>query len=105
MGLHRAQRTRTARSFLLGLTLTLLVVLADRAGALSDLEYWLYDQRARHFQHFTPRPTDRLIHLDIDDGAVETIGRWPWPRTTLANIIDEVRLAGAEAMSMDVILP
>ena len=73
------------------------------AGGLGALENWLYDHRALYFQHFTPPPTDRLVHLDIDDAALETIGRWPWPRSTLADIVDEVRLAGADVLALDVI--
>ena len=39
--------------------------------------------------------------IDIDDAALETIGRWPWPRSTLAEIVDEVRLAGADVLALD----
>src|SRR6202035_4021856 len=101
----RAWRGLAARSYVLGAMLTLLAVTLDWSGRLSAVERWFYDERARHCQFFTPPPPDRLVHVDIDDVALETIGRWPWPRTTLAQIVDELRLAGADALSIDILLP
>src|SRR5688500_2893624 len=99
----RASRDYAVRSCAVGVVLTLLVAGWDWAGWLAALEYELYDRRALYFQRFTPPPTDRLVHLDIDDAALETIGRWPWPRSTLAEIVDEVRLAGADVLALDII--
>ena len=44
------------------------------------------------------------VHLDLDDRALEVVGRWPWPRAKWARILDELRLAGPKAVEMDVIL-
>src|SRR5688500_645632 len=92
------------RSCALDVVLTLAVAALDIFGGLGAFENWLYDKRALHFQHFISAPTDRLVHLDIDDAALETIGRWPWPRGTQADIINEVRLAGAELLALDIVL-
>lgn len=101
--LRQRWRQVSTRSCVLGTLVTLVVVLLDATGRLERLERILYDTRAQYFQHFTPAPNDRLVHLDIDDAALETIGRWPWPRSTLADIVDELRLAGADALAMDII--
>ncbi len=98
------RRNFAPRKFALGAILTLIVAGLDWAGQLAPIERWFYDERARHCQRFTPPPSDRLVHIDIDDAALETIGSWPWPRTTLAEIVDELRLAGAEALALDIIL-
>ena len=87
-----------------GIALTLLVIATDLAGFLAPLENYIYDTRALLCQHFTPPPTSKLVHLDIDDVALDVIGRWPWPRATLARILDEIRLAGPKAIEMDVVL-
>ena len=70
----------------IGIALTLFVIAADATGMLGGLEDILYDLRAQLCQHFTPRPTDTLVHLDIDEAANETIG-WPLPRASLARIL------------------
>ena len=87
----------------IGVALTLFVVAADAFGMLHRLDDFLYDLRARTCQRFTPTPTDTLVHVDIDDSALETIGRWPWPRATVAKILDEIRLAAPKAVEMDVL--
>jgi len=99
----RSLRISAPRIFALGVFLTLGAAYLDWAGWLAPIERWLYDERARHFQYYTPRPTDRLVHVDIDDAALETIGSWPWPRTTLAEIVDELRFAKAEALALDIL--
>src|SRR6478735_5239194 len=101
----RGRRSTPFRSCVIGLSLTLFVVILDGANVLGGLERSLYDWRALHFQHFTPPPSDRLVHLDIDDASLETVGRWPWPRATLAEVVDEVRLAGADVLALDIIFP
>ena len=99
----KLDRRMFANAALLGVLLTLLVAGADAVGLLTPLERWLYDQRALWCQHWTPPPTDRLVHVDIDDAALDSIGHWPWDRTDVAEILDELRLAGAKAVGLDVL--
>ncbi len=89
----------------LGLLLTLLVMVADWAGLLDWFERVLYDGRAKVCHYFTPPPTDRLVHLDIDDDTLTEIGAWPWSRATLARIIDEISLAKPKVIGMDMYFP
>src|SRR4051812_3603076 len=100
----RHERRMLVDCLLIGAALTALVIGCDAAGLLRPLEDVLYDVRCRLCQHFTPPPSDKLVHLDIDDAALETIGRWPWPRATLARVLDEVRLAGPKVVEMDTLL-
>src|SRR5688572_28898031 len=88
---------------LLGVGLTLAVIGLDALNALSPVERWMYDKRAALFQSFSPPPTTELVHVDIDDSALEAVGGWPWPRSTLADIIDELHRAGTTAVALDVI--
>src|SRR3954467_11685220 len=101
--MRRLEKKLLTTGLLLGGLLTAAVIAADGAGLLSPLEDWLYDLRVRHCQFFAPPPTDKLVHLDIDDRAVETIGRYPWPRAKWAEILDELELAGPKAVELDVI--
>jgi adenylate cyclase len=43
-----------------------------------------------------------LALLTIDEKAVATIGRWPWPRATLAKAIDNTASLGAKALAFDI---
>jgi CHASE2 domain-containing sensor protein len=40
----------------------------------------------------------------IDDKSLETLGQWPWPRTVLAQIIDQLKAFGARVVVLDLIL-
>lgn len=87
-----------------GVALTSLVIAADGAGLLTPFENYLYDKRALTCQFFMPPPSDKLVHLDIDDPALDVIGRWPWPRAKVAQILEELSLAGPKAIEMDVLM-
>jgi CHASE2 domain-containing sensor protein/class 3 adenylate cyclase len=98
----REKRRLLVDATLIGAVLTLLVAAADALGWLTPLERWFYDQRALLCQHWMPPPTDRLVHVDIDDASQATVGRWPWPRTDVAELLDELHKAGAKAVALDV---
>src|SRR5439155_811840 len=66
----RHERRLLIDSLFIGAALTLLVVAVDATGLLAPVEDFLYDQRARHCQFFSPPPSDKLVHLDIDDAAL-----------------------------------
>jgi class 3 adenylate cyclase len=102
----RIQRRLLLDTSVIGVTLTLFVViLFHTTRVFQPLEDWFYDRRARLCQFFTPKPTDRLIHIDIDDSSIESIGHWPWDRAVMGELIDEIQRAGAKAISLDIIYP
>jgi adenylate cyclase len=58
---------------------------------INDLEYLGYDIQLRtHIltHHFTPAGPVAII--DIDDKSIQAIGRWPWPRSVLATLLDQL---------------
>ena len=102
--MNRIKRRRLAETAALGVTLTLLVLAADHIGLLHSLDEWAYDRRVRDCQIFSQPPTDRLVHLDIDNRSIDVIGRWPWPRARQAEILEELHLAGPKVVAMDLLL-
>ena len=52
---------------------------------------------------YLPLPTDRLVQMDIDDNAMSQIGRFPWDRDKLAEMLDEIHLAGPKVLAMDIL--
>jgi adenylate cyclase len=58
------------------------------------------------YQRLDPRPYDAQTPvriLAIDEDSLHRIGQWPWPRDTLATIVNRVTAAGA-AIALDVLL-
>ena len=43
----------------------------------------------------TPVPSQDIAILEIDEATIEKYGQWPWERTVLADMIMQLREAGA----------
>src|SRR5205823_1485751 len=71
---------------LMGVLVTGLVLVLQAAGWLGAVERRVYDYRARLFQSRVPAAA-QYVHLDIDDGSVENLGRWPWPRRVIGDVL------------------
>lgn len=103
--MNRIERKLLYRTSALGLLLTAACIAFDFAGWLTPLERWLWDKRAKYCQVFNPPPTDRIVHVMIDDESLQTIGSWPWQRKVLAQVIDELTLADAKIIALDIFFP
>lgn len=99
----RFERKLFRNTLILGGLLTILAGALDSTGIFGQFEQFAYDQRLKRCQYYQPAPTNKLVHIDIDDPSLESIGAWPWPREKMAQIVDEIRLAGAKALAFDVI--
>lgn len=97
------QRRNLTRRAALGAAIALLIAAMFMAGWLTPLERRLSDQRTAWCQFKVTPPSDELIHLDIDDSALEVIHRWPWPRGIWADVLDELRLAESRTVAFDVL--
>lgn len=83
---------RKWRPILLSLAITLIFV-SHSAGfvsipGLARLEAQLYDARVRYSAD--GQPDERIVILDIDEKSLAEIGRWPWNRIRIAEIIDRL---------------
>lgn len=57
------------------------------------------------YQRFHPRdyvPTPVRI-VDIDSESLRRLGQWPWPRTTLAELVSRLTEMGAASIAFDVV--
>src|SRR5258705_8807520 len=57
------------------------------------------------FQRFDPREkTARPVTIiDIDDKSMEKLGQWPWPRTRIADLVNELTRLGAVVIAFDAV--
>ena len=84
------------RSRVRGLLVALAAVLlfvghsADwwRLPLVDALERTLYDQRLRLNLRAGVDP--RIVIVDIDERSLGTVGRWPWPRNRLAELVESL---------------
>lgn len=62
----------------------------------SGLERRFYDTASSHNAR---APSDRIAIIAIDDQSIANIGRWPWPREVHAQLIDQLKTAGAKTVA------
>ncbi len=57
-------------------------------GVLKRIDDIIYDARLRTTM---PRTLDnRIVILDVDEKSLAEVGRWPWARNKMANLVDEL---------------
>ena len=80
----------------------MVVAVVYLLGGLDWLELKTLDLRFL-YANSIPQRGD-LACIDIDDGALEKVGRWPWPRDVQAGIISVLAEAGVKALLVDITL-
>jgi len=104
-----AARTRLVRLFvriaISGLSLAIFalhIAGTPRLEIIDRVENYLYDVRVRLTMPGTV--DDRIVIIDIDEASQVELGQWPWPRDTLATIVDKlfdhygIRVLGFDAL-------
>ena len=49
--------------------------------------------------------SDRVVIVAIDEKSLKKDGRWPWPRTRLAKLVDKLSNSGVAAIGLDLLFP
>jgi serine/threonine-protein kinase len=50
----------------------------------------------------TPTNTDTIQIVEIDETSVANLGRWPWPRSLVAQLVDEILAGGAKVIGLNI---
>lgn len=68
---------------------------------VEPMERWSYDLRVTIRQ---PRQVDpRLVLIEVANDSIDQLGRWPFPRSSHAALVDILRHHGARLIAFDVI--
>mgnify|MGYP002078641057 FL=1 len=82
---------------LLGLSAT---VYAAHSRAGQEVGAWLFDRTAIWL---APEPDPRILLVQIDEESLAELGRWPWPRSIHARLIDQLTEGGVAQVGYDVL--
>ncbi len=86
------------KDWVAGLAISLGVLIAASATDVVDrIENYAYDLGVRAS---SKEPGDRIAVIAIDDQSIANMGRWPWPRTTLAKMVTDLNAGGARAIGL-----
>ena len=88
--------------FIIGLALTVFfgACSVTKVRPLERLELLFYD--VRYHLRGKSTPPDNVVILAIDDKSVETLGRWPWDRRKVGQLIEKVSSMGAKVILVDI---
>lgn len=98
---------QTSRLRRFGILLTVSVFLAGIAVQINSpsLIVEMRDSVFDGFQQAIPRPYQpapvRIV--DIDEGSLDRLGQWPWPRTRVAEIVAGLRDLGVASVAFDIL--
>jgi adenylate cyclase len=94
---------RRWRQFVVPLALLVVGVVLRAAdpGIVETLRLLVFDT----FQRIEPREyQDAPVRIiDIDDGSLERLGQWPWPRTMVAELVTRLTELGAAVIVFDIV--
>ena len=99
--MRRSARVQLREWALLTLLLCALLVAATQWRWLERADFWLYDASVTLAGRAAS--SDILI-LTIDETSLARLGRWPWSRQVLADVLERLTQAGAGPVLLDVIL-
>lgn len=59
------------------------------------------------FQVFHPRQAVQqpVVIVDIDEESLAAVGQWPWPRTLIAQMLENIYKAGSSVVGFDIVFP
>ncbi len=72
-------------------------------GLFQRLELFVYNQRMQAHVPDRVEPDKRIVIVDIDEPSLREIGRWPWSRRTISELIAKLHEAGAVVIALDVL--
>lgn len=85
---------------LLVLLFGLLTVRAYDFEWTQSIRYLAFDT----YNRVKPRPqTDTVVMVDIDEASLARVGQWAWPRTVIAQLVEELHDLGARAIVFDMV--
>ena len=94
---------KTFNQWLIGVIITALAVFAYRVSPpfLDRLEMLFRDA---HFQVRGPlSPGPEVVIAAIDEKSIDELGRWPWPRKTLAELTDKLVALQARVIGFNMV--
>lgn len=102
---ERSAGNGRALTVAIGLMVIGVVLAAQLTGrmGLERLESLTLDARVEHAHIFAERISDDIVHVDIDDEALRQLGKWPWRRTLMADLVDTLAVAGSKVIAMDLL--
>ena len=96
-------RTARVRTIAAAILVALAAALAFDLARFSPLQAAWFDA----YERASPRPADTtpVTIVAIDDRSLARFGRWPWPRSRLAELVQRIAAFSPGAIGLDIVMP
>ncbi len=84
-----------------GLIVTVICLLMANSQLIEKLEIANYDFAMNQLSR---DPQQNIAIVTIDDKSIENLGRWPWPRSLQAEMIEKLTQGGASVIGNSILL-
>ncbi len=100
--IHEVSRSKKSRlvSLFLSVFSFLLILGLSQTRFFEDVELRASDLKFRLRPRIPVR--EDILMIDIDDESLERFGRWPWPRSVMARLVDSLDRHGARNVFLDI---
>ena len=103
---NKARKNKLITGLIIVAVVSLVVLTSYKTGLLDRLEYISYDYRMLYYRKDVELHPDIEIVL-IDDASLNTMtplfGRFPWPRSVYAPLLEYFAMGGATAVVFDIL--
>ena len=86
---------------------TAIAITVAAVRLLAPVPLEVLDRKFLDFRHLMRGPlaaSNQIVIVAIDETSLARLGRWPWPRTRLAELVERLDAAGVAAIGFDVVL-
>src|SRR5262249_47601053 len=90
------------RFFGILITLVVMGAILTHSSLLESVELKFYDFRAKFREDTTQKPNEVAI-VAIDDNSLAQLGRWPWPRSRIAAMVEKLNTYGPKVIGLNIL--
>lgn len=84
------------------ITLFVLILFFLQFDVIESLEYKTFDLRTK--LRSNPSPGEEIVIVAIDNDSIAKLGRWPWPRSLIAKMINVLATSGAKVIGLNILI-
>ena len=75
-----------------------------KSVVIENVDYKVYDFTKSILKNSTTSESNVVI-VDIDEISLRQLGQWPWPRVTMASLVDKINSYNPSSIGLDIIFP
>jgi adenylate cyclase len=85
------------------ITIICIILYFLKPSFLELMELKVYD--LRFISRGVKKPGSEVVIAAIDEKSLDELGRWPWPRTIIAQLVDKLRFYQVKTIGFDIVFP